>query len=167
MTVGQITGADEPAQQPAWSAVESGVGRTADMVVLYRAALQRLIGRRDFGRFEVLLLWSVSDAIATLRRHGIGDNSLCVTLAARHVLEQMELRREPSQPFRVLADEGNALDDLLRVHEQQLGSHRLAAVLPTREIGKRGQRGARRGGDPDGGRLRASVKGQLGTALHG
>lgn len=169
MRVGQITDAGELALQPAWREEESSVDRTADMVTLYRAALRRLIGRRDYGRFELLLLWNVSNAVATLRRHGVGDNSPCVTLAARHALEQMELRREPDQPFRVLADEGILLDDLLRVHEQQLSSDRLAAVLLTREIGKPGQRDTHRRRDAGCSRACAHrpLRPQRSTALNG
>lgn len=115
--------------------------RMSDVVGPYRAALQRLVGKRSYGTFELLILRSVSDAVVSLRRHGIGNDDACVALAARHALDCIEQRADAMNVRSALPDEGEAIDALLRVHDHQLCSERLTPLL----LGQAKVRGAERG----------------------
>ena len=138
MTVGQTTNVQEPMPLAPWGEQPRSDGRPDgeidEVVEFYRAALQSLVGRRSYESFELLLLWSVSEAVVALRRRGIGGECWCTALAARHALTQMERRCDAAGPFEVLLDERAALDDLLRAHGLQLRNERLAAVLLAQTI---------------------------------
>ena len=116
----------------------------ADLVETYRAALQRLVGQRSYGNFELLLLRSVSDAVVSLRRHGIGNEDACVALAASHALDSIEQRVDTMNVRRAQPDEGEAIDALLRVHDHQLCSERLAPLLLRQSKVHDGERGRHR-----------------------
>ncbi len=144
MTVGQTSDARMPVPHPAWSEQRRNDDQMADVVALYRVALQRLVGKRTYENFERLLLWSVSDAVVALHRHGIGEEGSCAALAGRHALTQIDQRCGPAGPFKMLPDERAALDELLRVHEQQLRDNRLAPLLLAQAVNNTPQRGGER-----------------------
>ena len=104
-------------------------GRMADVVETYRAALQRLVGKHSYAKFELLLLRSVIDAVVSLRKHGIGKEDACVALAALHALDSIEQRSDTMNVRSAQPDEGESIDALLRVHDHQLRSERLAPLL--------------------------------------
>lgn len=131
MTLGQANAANE---LPAWCEQHLKDDRLDEVIAMYRMSIRRLIGKRIYDRFQKNIISSVAEAVAALRRHGIGDGGSHVDLAARHALTTMERRSGPAGPFKVLSDERTALDELLRVHEEQLRSERLAALLLTEAI---------------------------------
>lgn len=125
--------------------------QVSGVVETYRAALQRLIGRRTYADFELLLLRNVGEAVVSLRRHGIGMDS-CVALAASYALDCIEQRADATNGWVARPEEGEAIDALLRAHDDQLCSERLAPLL-VQAIVDEGKRGLR----PTGGRRRAFV----------
>lgn len=142
MTVGQ-TKRPPKLRQPARG--EQGPDEEmAGVVAVYRMALRRLVGKRSHENFEMLLLWSVSDAVVALHRHGIGEEGSCAALAARHALTQSDRRCGPAGPFTGQADEGAAIDELLRVHVLQLCNDRLAPLLLAQAMNNPLQRGGER-----------------------
>lgn len=102
--------------------------QVSDVVDTYRAALQRLIGRRSYANFELLLLRSVADAVVSIRRHGIGQDS-CVALAARYALDSIEQRVGATSERIAQPEEGETIDALLRAHDHQLRSAQVAPLL--------------------------------------